>query len=47
MPLTNFGAILNFAEKVEQDDMDFYRKASSTAAAESHRLLFEMFARGG
>ena len=47
MPLTNFGAILNFAEKVEQDDMEFYRKASSTAAAEPFRLLFEMFSREG
>ena len=47
MPLTNFGAILNFAEKVEQDDMDFYRRASSTKVAESYRLLFEMFAREG
>jgi rubrerythrin len=47
MPLTNFGAILNFAEKVEQADMEFYRKASSTAAGEPYRLLFEMFAREG
>ncbi len=47
MPLTNFGAILNFAEKVEQDDMEFYRQASSATAAESHRLLFEMLAREG
>ena len=47
MPLTNFGAILNFAETVEQDDMDFYRKASSTAAGEPYRLLFEMFAKEG
>ncbi|MCB2145378.1 MAG: hypothetical protein KQI81_02820 [Deltaproteobacteria bacterium] len=47
MPLTNFGAILNFAEKVEQDDMDFYRKASSAAAAEPHRLLFERLAGEG
>jgi len=47
MPLTNFGAILNFAEKVEQDDMEFYRKASSTAAAEPYRLIFDMFAREG
>ena len=43
MPLTNFGAILNFAEKVEQEDMEFYRKVSSTAAAEPYRLLFDMF----
>ncbi len=47
MPLTNFGAILNFAETVEQDDMDFYRKVSSTAAGEPYRLLFEMFAKEG
>jgi rubrerythrin len=47
MPLTNFGAILNFAEKVEQDDMEFYRKASLSAAAEPYRLLFEMFYREG
>ena len=47
MPLTNFGAILNFAEKVEQEDMEFYRKASSTAAAEPFRLLFEMLAGEG
>ena len=47
MPLTNFGAILNFAEKVEQDDMEFYHKVSPTAAAEPYRLLFEMFVREG
>ena len=47
MPLTNFGAILNFAETVEQEDMEFYREASSTAAAEPYRLLFEMFAKEG
>lgn len=47
MPLTNFGAILNFAEKVEKEDMEFYRKASASAAAEAYRLLFEMFAREG
>ena len=47
MPLTNFGAILNFAETVEQDDMEFYRVASSTAAGEPYRLLFEMFAKEG
>jgi rubrerythrin len=47
MPLTNFGAILNFAEKVEQEDMEFYRRVSSTAAAEPYRLLVEMFVREG
>ncbi|BBO67600.1 hypothetical protein DSCA_15300 [Desulfosarcina alkanivorans] len=43
MPLTNFGAILNFAEQVERDDMTFYRKAAATEAAASYRVLFEMF----
>jgi rubrerythrin len=47
MPLTNFGAILNFAEKVEQEDMKFYHQASSNEAAASYRLLFEMFSREG
>lgn len=27
MPLTNFGAVLNFAETLEREDMDFYRHA--------------------
>jgi rubrerythrin len=47
MPLTNFGAILNFAEKVEQDDMEFYHQVLPTAAAEPYRLLFEMFVKEG
>ena len=47
MPLTNFGAILNFAEKVEQEDMEFYRVASSTDAGAPYRLLLDMFARDG
>lgn len=47
MPLTNFGAVLNFAEKMEQDDRAFYRQASTTDAAASYRLLFEMFTKEG
>ena len=47
MPLTNFGAILNFAEKVEQDDMDFYRQASENPAAGPHQELLETFAMEG
>jgi len=47
MPLTNFGAILNFGETVEQYDTDFYREAASTSAGEPYRLLFEMFAKEG
>ena len=45
MPLTNFGAILNFAEKVEQTDMDFYRQASEKTAAAPHQELLGSFAR--
>ena len=45
MPLTNFGAILNFAEKVEQEDMNFYRQASENPAIDSHQELLETFLR--
>ncbi|MBR9986553.1 MAG: ferritin-like domain-containing protein [Desulfosarcina sp.] len=44
MPLTNFGAILNFAEKVEQDDMEFYRQASKNPAAGHHQEMLATFA---
>jgi rubrerythrin len=47
MPLTNFGAILNFAETLEKDAMAFYSQAASLDAAESYRILFEMFAKEG
>lgn len=47
MPLTNFGAILNFAETVEREDLEFYRKVSSTPAAAPYRVMFEMFAGEG
>jgi len=47
MPLTNFGAILNFAEKVEQTDMDFYRQASKNAVAEPYQELLGTFSREG
>jgi rubrerythrin len=43
MPLTNFGAILNFAETVEREDMEFYRQASSIESVAPYRVLFEMF----
>ena len=35
MPLTNFGAILNFAETIEAEGMDFYLQASQQAGAGS------------
>jgi rubrerythrin len=44
MPLTNFGAILNFAETMERDDMEFYRNVSSSAVAAPHRDLLEALA---
>ena len=47
MPLTNFGAILNFAETVEKEDLSFYTRAAAMEAAESYRILFEMFAKEG
>lgn len=47
MPLTNFGAILNFAENLEKDDRDFYQQAAQNPSAESHREVFEAFAREG
>jgi rubrerythrin len=47
MPLTNFGAILNFAEVVENDDLSFYGQAASLDAAASYRILFEMFVKEG
>lgn len=43
MPLTNFGAILNFAEKVEKGDLEFYRQASQNPATGPHQELFETF----
>ena len=47
MPLTNFGAILNFAETLEREDTEFYRHAEAADVAESYRILFEMFIREG
>jgi len=47
MPLTNFGAILNFAETLEREDTEFYRDAEAADVAESYRILFEMFVREG
>jgi len=47
MPLTNFGAILNFAETLEKEDTEYYRNAEAADVAESYRILFEMFVREG
>jgi rubrerythrin len=47
MPLINFGAILNFAETLEQDDIAFYRRAASLSDAPARRERFQAFAEGG
>ena len=45
MPLTNFGAILNFAEVMEQEDMTFYSKAASAAGSTPLAELFAALAK--
>lgn len=47
MPLTNFGAVLNFAEAIEREDMDFYRRASEHPLAGAYLDLFERFSAEG
>lgn len=39
MPLTNFGAILNFAESIEKEDTAFYQVACSTAEADCKEMF--------
>ena len=45
MPLTNFGAILNFAEVLEREDMEFYTKAASASDTTTVVDLFASLAR--
>ena len=47
MPLTNFGAILNFAEQLEKQDLEFYQSAADNPNCESVKALFEQFAKDG
>jgi rubrerythrin len=47
MPLINFGAIMNFAETLEQDDIEFYRRAASASGAAPRQERFQAFAEGG
>lgn len=47
MPLTNFGAILNFAETLEREDLGYYRQASMNAGSSTDRNLFETFVSDG
>jgi rubrerythrin len=45
MPLTNFGAVLTFAEQLEQEDMAFYSKAASAAGSTPLAELFANLAK--
>lgn len=45
MPLTNFGAILNFAEVLEREDMEFYGQAASAAGSTALGELFASLAK--
>ena len=47
MPLTNFGAILNFAETVEREDKQFYETALTVDATAGYRDLFADLAKEG
>ncbi len=40
MPLQNFGSILNFAEKLESLDRQFYAAASGNSACAGYKALF-------
>ena len=47
MPLINFGAILNFAEELEKQDLEFYTAAANNPACAEYKELFEQFAGNG
>ena len=47
MPLSNFGAVLNFAETIEREDMGFYRHAAKHPLAGAHQELFERLSAEG
>ncbi len=44
MPLENFGSILNFAEKLEKQDQEFFSSLAGNPACAGHREIFEQFA---
>jgi rubrerythrin len=41
MPLINFGAVLNFAEEIEAQDLKFYTAAANNPACAEYKALFE------
>ncbi len=45
MPLTNFGAILNFAEALERRDREDFRSFSDNPDCSANKTLFEQFAK--
>jgi rubrerythrin len=47
MPLTNFGALLNFAEEIERQDKHFYEVAAANPACAGARSLFALFIKDG
>jgi len=47
MPITNFGGLLNFAEKIEQQDMAFYNSVATNPEMSDLSDLFKGFARDG
>ena len=44
MPLENFGSILNFAEELESQDLEFYEAVAGNPACGAHKQMFEQFA---
>jgi rubrerythrin len=44
MPLENFGSILNFAEELESQDLEFYEPVAGNPACSNHKQMFERFA---
>ena len=44
MPLENFGSILNFAEKLESQDREFYTSVAANPACSEHKEVFDQLA---
>jgi hypothetical protein len=47
MPITSFGGLLNFAEKMEQQDMAFYLSVATNPEMKDLFDLFQEFAKDG
>jgi rubrerythrin len=47
MPLTNFGAIMNFSETLEKKDCDFYLELTKNPACAVHKDIFQQFVEEG